>query len=291
MKGGVPVRVIQLPGSGGDAVRRLGREFEDVKEVEAVDMRGANPADMARRGLITPAAYVALVEGRKHHYEMPSTGCVGLYLSFKKALEEGEGWVLICEQDCFLKEGARRKVEELVERRGKARREDRFDVAILGPVMLMRPGTECASLPGMSHIEKPNSFWGTHCTLVSPEGRKRLLSLLEAPFETQLDGWLSHISSLREVRVVVESKGSSAGQLGEKNSFLQTDNCTICHLPAEPITRKLFVVVATLMALGAGTLVFLLVRHCLRMKGFKMAAEASMLTAFVAVLTFVVVMS
>jgi hypothetical protein len=85
--------------------RRISRSILDVfpgaVHFRATDLRGADPMDLLRAGMITDTAFESLSRGRKYHHEFSGIGGVGLCRSVMRLLHDGNGPILVLESDCI----------------------------------------------------------------------------------------------------------------------------------------------------------------------------------------------
>ena len=208
-------------------IRDRSRQFDDVRVVDAVDMRGVSASQLLSEGKITLAAHSDLTRERMRHREIASAGAVGLYCSFRKVMSEEEGPVLICEQDCYPKEGLADAVREMLIIPG-------WDVCTFGPLRV-RGETEGA---GPMRKLVSGDFWGLHATLVRTP--RKVMQCLSLPIEMQADAVLSAAASAGLLDVRVEMGRNSAGQVPHFDSSLgNAAYCIKCHISEDGIKTRI----------------------------------------------------
>ena len=264
-----------------DRLKKVG--FEDVQVFEASDFRKKSVSEMWEEDLITTAAALDLVDGRRRHEGMSSAGGVGVCHSFLRLLrlQVEEEWpaLLIAEEDLdptpllhqYVREAAREMGDSL-----------HFDVLVFSPLRVSDLGcirdresytTPSPSLPSWAEYLGCRRFWGLHAALYSLWGARRILELLTFPISLQIDAEYSVLSQTSDLCVLLEKPSfrsfgtagvvarhvaSTVGiQVGKKQSCRQKthfssiqDGCPLCDLDARFDWR---------IALSAAVVVLLLV--------------------------------
>jgi GR25 family glycosyltransferase involved in LPS biosynthesis len=245
----VPVHVISL--DTPQHMKQFERLCSNVTVFPAVDMRGADPDSLYESGYISPSAAHVLKRGRKWHHELSSAGCVGLHQSVLRILEKGSGWCVICEDDCFMTDAFPERVAHLIH--SYHTKNEYFDAAVFGPYLFNDDSvTPHPSFDSYSIVNKQYCFYGLHCVLYSPNGRRKVASLMRSPQDTQLDAFLSQCAEEKKLTLLLEVARSSAYQQNRKKSTLQTD-CQLCDVPSRGKSAsmlQLAVMIILLLALA-----------------------------------------
>jgi hypothetical protein len=156
------VRMIAIGPPSHIAFRKdLRRHFPQMTLVPAVDARLHTPEEALMAGDLAPAGYNSIRFGRAQHCQLPTMGALGLYLSWRRALE-GAGPLLLFEEDCGCSDGIHKALEEFVAAG--------VDVGIIGSI--------CGGgrpVPGTGWVMGPSIAFQTHCVVFSPVGRARVL--------------------------------------------------------------------------------------------------------------------
>ena len=221
---------------------------EDVSVQAGVDLRKVDSKHLFSEGLISPSAYTTLEEGRKWHYEFNSKGGVGIIQANRLALERGDSFLLLLEDDYSVKDAAklRREVEAL------RREEGRFDMAVFGASYSPPSRREVDFMPpGWVWVDS-GKFWFLHCVLFTPEGRKRVSRLLsDERADMQLDSLYSTWAELGELRIVAQVASPSVVQKREGISSIQSDFCLLCRLPSRDVGILLLLSLFTFLVASA----------------------------------------
>ena len=205
-------RVISLGGAGGhEALGRLRRVFPAVELHPAADFRARALEDLEAAGLLLPQGVEALRRGRRTPGELSSPGAVGLLASVHAALADGDGWLLLFEEDAC--------VDALLPAQVAALRSlEPFDFAVFG-AELSSVGAATA-LPGWERLEAP--FFFTHCVLWSPRGRAAARAALAPPWGEQVDALLGRLCQRGTLLGLAQAGPPSAWQASARPSSVQT---------------------------------------------------------------------
>lgn len=199
---------------------RLRRLFPQASVQSAFDLRGRSARDLYDEGRVTESGYRVLEQGRKWHHELPGPGAVGLRLSLLSALEGKGKWLLCCEEDAI-------PSSDLVLQVRRLRAFGGFDLAVFGPRLFTKSPPDPV-LEGWEWLR--GDFWGTHCTLWSPEGRRRGAELLKDPQDMQIDQLFASLSELGKLRCLVQTGRSSARQSWHVSAIQEPNGCRLCDL-------------------------------------------------------------
>ena len=221
------VRVIKLGASTAsaaglpDATLQL---FPQAVAVQAVDVRGMRPEEAVRNGTLSLAGYKSIVHGRAQHSQMPTMGALGLYLSWRSALQ-GHGPLLLLEEDCQLSAGihkALRQFEEL-----------ELDVGMIG----------ASAHGGRRHrstawVFAPDMAFEAHCVAFSAQARERVGAYVNAHAASmQVDALLCELSVSEDLRLGVYADKSAAWQPHDSSTIqlpaqhVRVPNDYIAHFP------------------------------------------------------------
>lgn len=240
------VRVITLDEGLSTAITRV---FPEAQRFGATDLRSSAPTDLLQNGVITETAFESLTRGRKYHHEFSGIGGVGLCVSVSRLLNEGDGAILILESDCVPSRSLPGAIRELL-----AQAEDRFDMAVFGPLAI-----EAHSAPGDMHpqlADLAGYFWGMHAVLYSARGRRAVRERLTAPYDMQMDGKVSRLSVYAQVlptvclpplRVLIQVRGQALARQALHVSTIQTA-CLTCALGPGPHKTPVLKIAAGLFA-------------------------------------------
>lgn len=196
------VRIISLRPRYKHAVKKI---FPQATFIEATDMINiVTPQELLDNKVITPNAFNALVNGRKEHIELGSTGAVGLTLSFQKALKSGDinRPILICEDDCVPLRRLPHVIQSIMTKL------DNIDMVIFGPLKCMKDNKQIKfELEGFDVLN--NYYWGNHAVLFTRRGRSRAIRYLQTPIDVQLDAYFSQVAMQGRFDVLIQSSGRS----------------------------------------------------------------------------------
>lgn len=180
--------------SGGGALKEeewprhlvsdLGSLGFSVEHIPEVDLRSTSPKDLLRSGTVSYAGYFALVHGRSAHYELPSAGAVGCYLSHLEAVKRVArlplGTVaLVLEGDCALDTA---EVDALIRSQEASSPVSTARVIIVGGRSLMgesEPSPRRDPATGLTPISPGALVVLAHCCLYTVPGARAVLELLE----------------------------------------------------------------------------------------------------------------
>lgn len=213
--------------------------FPDAQHFPATDMRGSDPMQLLRDGVITDSAFEALTRGRKYHHEFSGIGGVGLCQSVLRLLNEGDGPILVLESDCIPQKSLPSVVTKLLAK------SDQFHMAIFGPTAIESHLAQGDVHPKFADLA--GYFWGTHAVLYSAHGRRIARNRLSQPFDMQIDGKMSRLSvyvqvlstiSLPHMRVLVQTKGAPLARQVLHRSTIQTKPCAACLMGPGPTNHK-----------------------------------------------------
>lgn len=236
------VLVISL-GPRPESLLTLREFFPQAESFPAIDLRGASPLELLHRALIDLTTLETLEGGRKEHWQICSTGAVGLRASSHAALLAGEGPLLLCEEDCLPEAGLDVHVRALLSAQGD------FDAAVFGPVFrgevlgyLVQMLPEAWLDDWLYSRERAPLGWGraqgpferTHCVLYSAEGRKRAARLFAPPHTLQTDGLLALGAKYGLLRVLLKTGPSKGASQAWHISTVQ-DVCLACLVPSNPV--------------------------------------------------------
>ena len=98
----IPIYIISL---NNESSFNFNNDFNNVNFVKAIDTRNKTPLEYLKPDIITPRVFNDLTNGRKDHFAFPGIGAIGLYLTYRKIINELENInknILICENDCLI---------------------------------------------------------------------------------------------------------------------------------------------------------------------------------------------
>lgn len=195
----------------------------DVGLQRGVDLRNTGILSLYNAGLISHTAIKSLQEGRKWHHEIGSSGAVGLAQANRLALEENTDTVLLLlEDDCVINNENQLKkyVNTFMDYL------DDFDVAVFGASNRSKKSTSREPWYPKDFFDVRGEFWHTQCVLYSPEGRRKVSSILNKPLEMQIDMLLASYSKVDEVKVVAEFSRNPSTTQSLHLSTIQIHNNT-----------------------------------------------------------------
>lgn len=211
------------------ALRRL-LPGADVRVQPAVDLRAVPPMALARADVVAPSAFTTLQQGRKWHFELNSTGGVGLAQSVRLALEENDRPLLLLEDDFEVVDEAR-WVRECTTLLAHANMFDMasFGVAFQGSSIGLSPayfmGDDAWQLA-------KGQFHYLHCVMYSPRGRGIVRRRLrDYPLDMQIDSLFGSLAEMDVLTIVLQVRRPSVTQRTHSSS-IQTDACILCDIPA-----------------------------------------------------------
>lgn len=157
-----------------------------VEHIPEVDLRSASPGDLLRSGTVSYAGYFALVHGRSAHYELPSAGAVGCYLSHLEAVKRvarlplGTA-ALVLEGDCALDTA---EVDALIRSQEASSPVSTARVIFIGGRSLIgasgpSPRRDLAT-GGLAPVSPGALVALAHCCLYTVPGARAVLELLGA---------------------------------------------------------------------------------------------------------------
>ena len=220
--------------------------FPQTVQFHAIDLRKSKPVDLAKAHLISPNAYDTLLQGRKWHKELSSTGAVGLQQSNRLALMSSapERSLLLLEDDCVLGKSVLAEVDRLLEYA------DDFDVAVFGAILLHGTTTESPLLSNWYTLDAGAGFICTHCVLYTPRGKRKMVSLLNTPQEVQIDAYIGMLHSTGELDVLLNFDLALAHQRMHISSIQEVmGTCVLCDVSPTgiPASGLAFVVMNVLL--------------------------------------------
>ena len=219
----IPVYIISL---NSNVTYDFKKYFNNVHIIDAVNLKNANPVHLYNNNHITLSAYNSLEKGRKWHHELPGSGAVGLYQSYRKICEllryRNESMFMICEEDCTLKN------PQLLSAHAEELKTLDFDAAIFGHYMHQNKSTIKVS-------ENFNTFEGiffrTHCIIWSTRGLKKICEYFKQPQDMQIDSMFSELNNLKHLKLLIHSKkGCDALQYHHKSTLENDKMCIVCDL-------------------------------------------------------------
>jgi len=255
----IPVYIISI---NGETAFDFHKYFNNVTIVPAIDTRKRDPLELFQKNIITFRSYNDLINGRKDHFAFPGLGGIGLYLTYRKLISDLKGTkenVLICEQDCLIKNlnEFSRKIESL-------KSDFNFDCAIFGghihkptkKLINQKPAKNESNSEILSDNSEvvPNNaggslsnetisdlsndfinykgvFFCTHSVVWSPKGIKVILNFINNPIEVQLDAAFSYLCTHSFLNLLMEKKATTRQSIHE--SFLNNDvECKLCNTDA-----------------------------------------------------------
>jgi len=230
--------------------------FPSASISQAADMRNISAEKLLQDKLITTTAYESITDGRKYHHEMGSTGAAGLCLSYLNALKDGEGPILICEDDCVPSPKLPNVIRKLLTLSSE------FDMAIFGPLRYEHDKSDIR-FPLKNFDRLNNYYWGNHALLFTGAGRQKAISHLQPPYDLQLDAHFSRLCMYGDYRAIIQFSSPPLATQLKHVSTVQTLTCPMCDLDpySYPDSIKL--------SLPSVTLICLLVLVLLYKKEFK----------------------
>ena len=199
----------------------------------AVDLRKVSPWQAYRNGLLGESSVLTILEGRKWHHELTTMGATGLLVSVRMALSgESGAWLLLCEDDVVPNFTLADEVDNL---RMAHANGFPFDAAIFGPTSVnpqkWKPDCLLPSdrLP-YDWVWLSGTFFGTHCVLWSPEGRRKAVSFLGGKQSVQLDMQLSLMHAAGLLKIIVQTGVSSADQSSHVSTIQLMNGCRLCDV-------------------------------------------------------------
>lgn len=229
------VRIISLKNTPDNFKQTQGL-FPQSEREKAVDMRNIDPIRLYKDGIISLSSQYTIENGRKWHHELSSTGAVGLYMSIKNALNKGNNWILLLEEDCIIKENIKNDINTLIQ----SHEAYNFDIVVFGPSVL---SGKFKTVTDNYSMLVSGFFTGAHCILFSPTSRVRLYNLINSyAIDMQWDHYLSRLAYLDDLNVLVERKGKSAYQTLHESTIQETfGKCSLCMIP--PRSWKILILV------------------------------------------------
>lgn len=185
--------------------------------VSEVDLRDKSASDLFMSGIISQGAYLAMMHGRSSDYEIPSSACVGCYLSHlamcrRIALLPQGHLALVVEADCKLDVPLMNYSIESIENETTLSKNNPHLVIFGGiPVQGCTPGVSdlCGApnnftdlpIPGADTVLKPvlagSIINKTHCCLYTISGAAFILDMFDdgrRPVDVQFDYALSMLA-------------------------------------------------------------------------------------------------
>lgn len=155
-----------------------------VERIPEVDLRSASPEDLLRRGTVSYAGYFALVHGRSAHYELPSAGAVGCYLSHLEAVKRVArlplgAVALVLEGDCVLDTA---EIDALIKSQEASSPISTARVILVGGRSLIGVNgpSPRGSAAGLTPVSPGALVALAHCCLYTVPGARAVLELLGA---------------------------------------------------------------------------------------------------------------
>jgi len=230
-----------------------------VKIQRGVDLRNVSDMSLYKSGIIGASGHATINEGRKFHWQLNSKGGVGLAHANRLAMSKGSNALLLLEDDYKI-HNVKKFLQELSILYSKI---DDFDVAVFGADYKGDVETleKCKFMSDEWYYLSNNRFWLTHCVFYSPNGRKKMATLLnDRPLEMQIDSLFSFWAEMNELRIVLQVKNSSVGQITHV-SDIQTDSCKLCDVDPQLNHGFPIYLISTLLIC-----IFAMVVHTHRMK-------------------------
>jgi len=249
----IPVYIISI---NGETDYDFHKYFNNITLVPAIDTRKREPLELFQKNIITFRSYNDLINGRKDHFAFPGLGGVGLYLTYRKLisdLKETKENVLICEQDCLIK-----NLNEFSRKIDSLKSDFNFDCAIFGGhihkpkktninQILAKNESNSEVVPNNSggslsnetisdlsndFINYKGDFFCTQSVIWSPKGIKVILNFINNPIEVQLDATFSYLCTHSFLNLLMEKNATTRQSIHE--SFLNNDvECKMCDTDAK----------------------------------------------------------
>ena len=229
-----------------DTVSRI---FNTGSYIDAIDLRSKSADELVLNGDLSLNGYLTVKYGRKWHWELSSSGGVGIIKSTIKALNQSESSLLLLEEDCTILPNAEHQFKIDIELLQK--NEDNFDIAVFSG--------KCYD-ETTKHVEFMSNGWYyltgcymyNHCVYYSKNGRKKILNVLQNTIPcTQIDGLYGILNDLGTVRVIVKKYGHIPIYQNKHSSTIQNDLCLLCFIPGSFAEMKAFQAVSMCIALLA----------------------------------------
>ena len=239
----IPVYIISL---NGKTSFDFSNYFSNVTIVPAINTLNDNPKDLYSKGVITTRVLLDLENGRKDHWAFPGKGGIGLYLTYKKIIESLQNVkenVLICEQDCIIK-----NIDEFARKIHLLNNFKNFDCAIFGGSYYKNvdaineinnyKSSNSKSLyyseldsfnENSEFINYKNIFYFLHSVVWTPRGIKKIHPLLSRPIDVQLDAFFSNLCKNEMLNLLME-KNKTTEQDIHKSTLNNDNKCYICDM-------------------------------------------------------------
>lgn len=240
----IPVYIITLNNRSKFDFKKY---FNNVHYFKAVDARNKSPKEYYNQGIISQRVLLDFERGRKDHFAFSGIGGIGLFLSYRKLINELQNIkenVLICEEDCNIKnlDNFKRKVNLL--------NNENFDCVIFGPIETKKISKfknlveeqfkesnniiQPYSLPEIlkKDFKKwEDSYIGNHSIIWSPTGIKKIKYYLDKIIEQQLDFLIAFLSENKKINLLIE-KDKTTSQILHKSTLQNDNECKLCDYDA-----------------------------------------------------------
>ena len=184
--------------------------YAAVKHRRSVDLRHVPLEHLVKSKLISYTAANSITNGRRWHHEHSTQGSIGLVQAIRLSLNDNHDRpLLVLEEDCLIRDEKQfvSSVEAL------KRNKDRFDLAVFGILKTYQTSRNPFHVSGsVKWFQVTDKFWGLHCALYSPAGRRKLGEYLMQPNEMQVDSYYGLLAKSGEVRILGESTSRMAVQ-------------------------------------------------------------------------------
>lgn len=222
--------------------------FPQAEQYRAVDLRGSDIMSLYKSGSISASALDTLQKGRKWHKELSSKGAVGLQQSNRLLLgRDIETPILVLEDDCIVEDEIRQHCDYLLSNM------DEFDVAVFGPLAYFTQREQVEGMEEGWYSSDNVEFWGLHCVLYTPKGRRIVAEEFSKPQEVQIDHMLGFMHNEKKLKLVFHD--GLARQAIQHESTIQNE-CQLCNVESYVIRFDL-VMQMTLAVLIVASLLFL----------------------------------
>jgi len=229
----IPVYIISL---NNNSYFNFNDYFNNVNYVKATDTRKDTPIKYLNDNIITVRVYNDLKYGRKDHFAFPGMGAIGLYLTYRKIINDNINInknILICEEDCLID-----NIPEF-KRKVKILNNTDFDCAIFGSFnykhkKLYNNNNNNLNLLNLNDYEKDfykcnNIFLATQSIIWSPNGIKKMKNEINKIISVQLDAFFSYECLYNNLNLLIEKKNTTS----QKVHLSTLDNgkpCKLCNV-------------------------------------------------------------
>tara|TARA_B100001093_G_C26856077_1_gene1027474 strand:- start:2606 stop:3388 length:783 start_codon:yes stop_codon:yes gene_type:complete len=223
-----PVYIISIK----PPIYNFNKLFTNVNISKAVNTKKLDLDKALDNKTISNRVYLDIKNGRKDHFAFSGKGAIGLFLSQREILnklykENVKTNVLVCEEDCniFNTKKFKQKIISL--------RDKDFDCAIFGGEYTKKG----EKFDNNFFILNNGNYEKTHCVLWSPQGIQKVNYYINNIIEMQLDYFLSHLSKLNKLKILIENNPSTTQYL-HFSDLSNDNNCKICNM--DPLSNKYY---------------------------------------------------